>query len=102
MVDFENFPFPVQANVFGYTKDPNSNLVISILQDLQSILDDTPLKIANYSIILIPEKDKKEDGEAESRKNAYSIYDIPVEVIREGDLEALEVLQLKQNTKRKD
>ena len=84
--DFDNFKEDVNAQAFGYTKNPNLEEALDILCDLQKIMDETPLKVTKYSIILIPEENKKPDGEAESWAGSISVSDVPQEVVRNKDI----------------
>ena len=49
-------------------------------------MDKTSLKVTKYSIILIPEENKKPDGEAESWAGSISVSDVPQEVVRNKDI----------------
>ena len=49
-------------------------------------MDKTSLKVTKYSIILVPEENKRPDGEAESWAGSVNVYDVPAEVIRNRDL----------------
>lgn len=101
-VDINNFPTDISVNVKGYSKNPNIEEILKILQEIQKITDKTKLNVADFSIILIPEKDKKENGEAETWKNALSILNIPSDYIRKNDIDKIKKLQKSQNHKRKD
>lgn len=95
-VDLNNFPLKVSANVYGFSKKIDFEKAMIILKRLQKILDKENLKVFEYSIILIPVEDRAEDGKAESWKHAFSIYNIPDEIIRNGDISTLENLYNKQ------
>lgn len=84
--DFNNFKEDVNAQAFGYVKKPGLEECLDILCDLQKIMDRTSLKVTKYSIILIPEENKKPDGEAESWAGSVNVYDVPEEVVRNRDI----------------
>ena len=88
----ENFPADVEVNSITYSKKPNIEEAIKILQNTQKIMDTTDLKVTKYSIIMIPQENKKKDGQAESWENSLSIFDIPDYIIRDNKINELEKL----------
>ncbi|WP_179943683.1 hypothetical protein [Peptoniphilus timonensis] len=84
--DFNNFKEEVSAEVVGFSKNPNLEECLDVLCDSQKILDKTSLKVTKYAVILIPEENKKHDGEAESWQNSLGVYDVPEEVVRNKDI----------------
>lgn len=84
--DFNNFKEDINAQAFGYVKKPSLEECLDILCDLQKIMDKTFLKVTKYSIILVPEENKKPDGEAESWAGSVNAYDVPEEVVRNRDI----------------
>lgn len=88
----ENFPADVEVNSITYSKKPNIEEAIKILQNTQKIMDTTDLKVTKYSIIMIPQENKKKDGQAESWENSISIFDIPDYIIRDNKINELEKL----------
>lgn len=84
--DFDNFKEEVSAEVVGFSKNPKLEECLDILCDSQKIMDKTSLKVTKYSVILIPEENKKPDGEAESWQNSLGVYDVPADVVRNRDL----------------
>lgn len=84
--DFDNFKEEVGAEVVGFSKNPNLEECLDVLCDSQKILDKTSLKVTKYAVILIPEENKKPDGEAESWQNSLGVYDVPEDVVRNRDL----------------
>lgn len=91
-VDFDHFPFRVEVNVFGYAEEPTKEIAIKYLQEASKTMEKTPLEIKSYSIILVPEKNRKEDGEALDWKGALTVYDIPKEKINDLTTEYLDEL----------
>ena len=100
--DFNNFNEDINAQAFGYTKNPNLEEGLDILCDLQKIMDKTSLKITKYSIILIPEENKKPDGEAESWAGSISVSDVPQEVVRNKDIKEFKNIYEKSISETKD
>ena len=100
--DFDNFKEDVNAQAFGYVKNPNLEEELDILCDLQKIMDKTSLKVTKYSIILIPEENKKPDGEAESWQNSLGVYDVPEDVVRNRDLKKFKNIYEEAISKTKD
>lgn len=100
--DFDNFKEDVNAQAFGYVEKPSLEKCLDILCDLQKIMDKTSLKVTKYSIILIPEENKKPDGEAESWVGAVSVHDVPEEVVRNRDLKEFTNIYEKSISETKD
>lgn len=84
--DFDNFKEEVGAEVVGFSKNPKLEECLDVLCDSQKILDKTSLKVTKYAVILIPEENKKPDGEAESWQNSLGVYDVPADLVRNRDL----------------
>lgn len=101
-IDFNNFPYQVKANAYGFCENPSFEEALKILKELQKIMDSSPLETEEFSIILVPEKDRKENWEAVSWVNALSIFDIKAETIRKGDLKELKHLKEVQSQEKKD
>ncbi len=100
--DFDNFKEDVVAQAFGYSKNPNLEEALDILCDLQKILDKTSLKVTKYSVILIPEENRKSDGEAESWQNSLGVYDVPEDVVRNRDIKEFKNIYENAISKTKD
>lgn len=100
--DFDNFKEEVGAEVVGFSKNPNLEECLDVLCDSQKILDKTSLKVTKYAVILIPEENKKPDGEAESWQNSLGVYDVPEEVVRNRDLKEFKNIYEKSTSETKD
>ncbi len=100
--DFNNFKEDVNAQAFGYVEKPSLEECLDILCDLQEIMDKTYLNVTKYSIILIPEENKKPDGEAESWVGALSVHDVPEEVVRNKDIKEFTNIYEKSISETKD
>ena len=100
--DFNNFKEDVNAQAFGYVEKPSLEKCFDVLCDLQKIMDKTSLKVTKYSIILIPEENKKPDGEAESWEGALSVHDVPEKVVRNKDIKEFTNIYEKSISETKD
>lgn len=97
-VDFNNFPLKVSADVYGFSNKLDFEKTMIVLKRLQKILDKENLEAFEYSIILVPLKDRAKDGKAESWQNAFSIYNIPDDLIRNENISGLKDLYNAQKT----
>lgn len=100
--DFNNFKEDLNAQAFGYIKKPSLEECFDALCDLQKIMDKTSLKVTKYSIILVPEENKKPDGEAESWAGSISVSDVPQEVLRNKDIKEFKNIYEKSISETKD
>ena len=100
--DFNNFKEDINAQAFGYTKKPSLEVCFDALCDLQKIMDKTSLKVTKYSIILVPEENKRPDGEAESWAGSISVSDVPQEVLRNKDIKEFKNIYEKSISETKD
>ena len=100
--DFNNFKEDVNAQAFGYVKKPSLEECFDALCDLQKIMDKTSLQVTKYSVILIPEENKKPDGEAESWGGSISVHDVPAEVLKNKDIKEFKNIYEKAISETKD
>ena len=100
-VDFNHFPFKVDVNLYGFAEEPTKEKLIEYLKEASQVMEKTPLEIKSYSIILVPEKNRKENGEALDWKDAPSVYGIPKEKINDLTTEYIDEL-IKEGNKPKD
>ena len=100
--DFNNFKEDLNAQAFGYVKKPSLEECFNVLSDLQKIMDKTSLKVTKYSIILVPEENKRPDGEAESWAGSISVSDVPQEVLRNKDIKEFKNIYEKSISETKD
>lgn len=91
-VDLDNFPFKITATARAYSKEPSLEECMEILKDLDSLIMTTKLVSADYSVVLTPEENKTGDKDAESWQNSVSVFNVPVDLVRQGDLEGLKDL----------
>lgn len=100
-VDFDHFPFRLEVNVLGYAEEPTKEIAIKYLQEASKVMEKTPLEIKNYSIILVPEKNRKEDGEALDWKGSLSVHNIPKEKMNDLTTKYIDEL-IEEGNKPKD
>ena len=100
--DFNNFKEDVKVQALGYDEKPSLEKCLDVLCDLQKIMDKTSLKVTKYSVILIPEENRKPDGEAESWRDALGVYDVPQEVVRNRDIKEFTNIYEKSISETKD
>ena len=65
-------------------------------------MDKTSLKVTKYSVILVPEENKKPDGEAESWEGALRVNDVSEEVLRNKDIKEFKNIYEKSISETKD
>ena len=72
------------------------------MQTLQKIMDDEELDVAAYAIDLVPEKSRDDKGVVQTWDDMFSAYEVPADVVRRGDVDALKALAKKQMTEGKE
>lgn len=95
--DADNLPSKVMAGFKTYAEKPSLEDLMNGLKKLYEVLKERDIAVKTYSGLVIPNNDKKEDGEAETWKNAISVNDVPEEVIVDGDLDELKKIYDKGN-----
>lgn len=90
--DKDNLPSKVMAGFKTYAEKPSLEDLMNGLKKLYEALKERDIAVSTYSGLIIPNADKKEDGEAETWKNAVSVNDVPEKVIVDGDMEELKRL----------
>lgn len=90
--DADNLPSKVMAGFKTYAEKPSLEDLMNGLKKLYEALKERDIAVSTYSGLIIPNADKKEDGEAETWKNAVSVNDVPEKVIVDGDMEELKRL----------
>ncbi|WP_322622779.1 hypothetical protein [Aedoeadaptatus coxii] len=101
-VDIKHLPYKLQAQAYGVGKDATAEEAMAVLKQLQQIMDKEGLKVVDYAIDLVPEKDRGKDDEVETWEDMYSAYEVPADVVRRGDVKAMEDLVKLQSTTGKD
>lgn len=87
--DADNLPSKVRADFKAYAEKPSLDDLMDGLKKVYEVLKERNIAVKSYSGLVIPNADKKDDGEAETWKNAVSVNAVPEEVIVEGDMEEL-------------
>lgn len=87
--DADNLPSKITADFKAYAEKPSLEDLMNGLKKLYEVLKERNIAVSSYSGLIIPNADKKEDGEAETWKNAISVNAVPEEVIVDGDLDEL-------------
>ena len=87
--DADNLPSKITAGFKAYAEKPSLEDLMNGLKKLYEVLKERNIAVSSYSGLIIPNADKKEDGEAETWKNAISANAVPEEVIVDGDLDEL-------------
>lgn len=101
-VDVKHLPYKLQAQAYGVGKDATAEEAMAVLKRLQEIMDAEGLDVVDYAIDLVPEKDRGKDGELETWEDMFTAYEVPADVVRRGDVKALEDLVKLQTTTGKE
>lgn len=101
-VDMKHLPFKLQAQIYGVGKDATAEEAMELLQTLQKIMDDEELDVAAYAIDLVPEKNRDDKGVVQTWEDMFSAYEVPADVVRRGDVDALKKLAKEQMTEGKE
>lgn len=101
-VDVKHLPYKLQAQAYGVGKDATAEEAMAVLKGLQEITDAEGLEVIEYAVNLVPEKSRGKEGEVETWEDMYSAYEVPADVVRRGDVEALEDLVKLQTTTGKE
>lgn len=87
--DADDLPSKVAADFTAYAEKPSLDDLMDGLKKVYEALKERDIAASSYSVLVIPNADKEEDGEAETWKNAISVNAVPEEVIVDGDMDAL-------------
>ncbi|CAC9933874.1 hypothetical protein PEPNEM18_01305 [Aedoeadaptatus nemausensis] len=101
-VDVKHLPYKLQAQAYGVGKDATAEEAMAVLKGLQEIMDEEGLDVVDYAIDLVPEKNRGKEDEVETWEDMYSAYEVPADVVRRGDVKALEDLVKLQTTTGKE
>ncbi len=101
-VDMKHLPFKLQAQIYGVGKEATAKEAMELLQTLQKIMDDEELDVAAYAIDLVPEKNRDDKGVVQTWDDMFSVYEVPADVVRRGDVDALKALAKEQMTEGKE
>lgn len=95
--DADDLPSKVTADFQAYAEKPSLEDLMDGLKKVYDALKERNIAVKSYSGLIIPNADKKEDGKAETWKNAVSVNAVPEEVIVNGDMKALKRIYEKGN-----
>lgn len=95
--DKDNLPSKITAGFKAYAEKPSLDDLMNGLKKVYEVLKERNIAVKSYSGLVIPNDDKKEDGEAETWKNAISVNDVPEKVIIKEDMEDLKKIFDKEN-----
>lgn len=87
--DADDLPSTVVANFKTYAESPSLEGIMDNLKKVQAVLSKRKIPVENFSGMIIPLADKAEKGKAETWRNALSVFDVPENVIVDGDMKAL-------------
>lgn len=100
-VDLKHLPFKLEAQTFGERK-VTAEEAMAILKELQQIMDDESLDVMEYALAFEPEDSRDENGVLKNPEDMFSVYEVPADVVRRGDVDALKALAKEQMTEGKE
>lgn len=100
-VDLKNLPYKLEVQTFGEKKVTGSE-AMAILKELQQIMDDEGLDVMEYALAFEPKDSRDENGALKNRDDMFSVYEVPADMVRGGDVDALEKLAKEQMTEGKE
>lgn len=99
-VDLKHLPYKLEVQTFGERKITVEE-AMAILKGLQQIMEDEGLDVMSYSLVSEPEDSRDEQGVLINPEDLFSVYEVPADVVRRGDVDALEKLAKEQMTEGK-
>lgn len=100
-VDLKHLPYKLEVQTFGERK-VTATEAMAILKELQQIMDDEGLDVMEYALAFEPTDSRDENGVLKNPEDMFSVYEVPADVVRRGDVEALKALAKEQMTEGKD
>lgn len=100
-VDLKHLPYKLEAQTFGERK-VTAEEAMAILKELQQIMDDESLDVMEYALAFEPEDSRDENGVLKNPEDMFSVYEVPADVVRRGDVHALKALAKEQMTEGKE
>ena len=100
-VDLKHLPYKLEVQTFGERKITVEE-AMAILKELQQIMDDEGLDVMEYALAFEPKDSRDENGALKNPEDMFSVYEVPADVVRRGDVDALEKLAKEQMTEGKD
>lgn len=87
--DADDLPSTVVANFKSYAESPSLEEIMDNLKKMQTVLSKRKIPVESFSGMIIPLANRAEKGKAETWRNALSVFDVPENVIVNGDMKAL-------------
>ena len=100
-VDLKHLPYKLEVQTFGERK-VTAEEAMAILKELQQIMDDEGLDVMEYALTFEPEDSRDENGVLKNPEDMFSVYEVPADVVRCGDVDALKALAEEQMTEGKE
>lgn len=96
--DADDLPSPVNTHFESYAESPSLEGIMDNLKKMQTVLSKRKIPVESFSGMIIPLADKAEKGKAETWRNALSVFDVPENVIVDGDMKALKKIYDDENS----
>ena len=90
--DRDNLPSKITAGFKAYAEKPSLDDLMDGLKKVYEALKERNIAVSSYSGLVVPNRDKAEDGRAETWANAISVDAVPERVIVDGDMDELKRL----------
>ena len=100
-VDMKHLPYKLEVQTFGERKI-TADEAMAILKRLQQIMDDENLDVMEYALTFEPKGSRDENGALKNKDDMFSAYEVPADVVRRGDVDALKKLAKEQMTEGKE
>ncbi len=100
-VDMKHLPYKLEVQTFGERKI-TADEAMAILKRLQQIMDDENLDVMEYALTFEPKGSRDENGALKNKDDMFSVYEVPADVVRRGDVDALKKLAKEQMTEGKE
>ena len=100
-VDLKHLPYKLEVQTFGERK-VTADEAMTILKGLQQIMDDENLDVMEYALAFEPKGSRDENGALKNPEDMFSVYEVPADVVRRGDVDALKALVKQQTTEGKE
>lgn len=85
------------ANFESYAESPSLEGIMDNLKKMQTVLSKRKIPVESFSGLIIPLADKEDEDKAETWRNALSVFDVPENVIVDGDMKALKKIYDDEN-----
>lgn len=82
-LDIKNTPKPIEVTIQTFSDEQTYEKVASIMGIMQEELEEKGVKADEYSVVIIPLKDKVENFSGVSWADALTVFDIPAKLLEE-------------------